>query len=50
VAALIETAAIGLYERCGFRRLNAPFGYYAELPPHRIATSIFYEKPLSAAS
>jgi len=33
------------YERCGFRACG-PFGHYAELPPHRIATSLFYEKPL----
>jgi len=41
--------AIGLYERCGFRR-RAAFGHYADMPPHRIATSIFYEKPLSPAA
>jgi putative acetyltransferase len=40
-----QAAAIGLYERCGFRPCAA-FGHYAELPPHRIATSLFYEKPL----
>ena len=40
-----QDAAIGLYERCGFRRCGA-FGHYAELPPHRIEMSIFYEKNL----
>src|SRR5207248_10477342 len=40
-----QAEAIGLYERCGFRACG-PFGHYAELPPHRIATSLFYEKPL----
>ena len=41
----LQAAAIGLYERCGFRPCGA-FGPYATLPPHRIATSLFYEKPL----
>ena len=40
-----QDAAIGLYERCGFRRCGA-FGHYAELPPHRTEMSIFYEKDL----
>jgi putative acetyltransferase len=40
-----QAAAIGLYERCGFRPCRA-FGHYATLPPHRIAASLFYEKPL----
>ena len=40
-----QDAAIGLYERCGFRRCAA-FGNFAELPPHRIEMSIFYEKHL----
>jgi putative acetyltransferase len=40
-----QAAAIGLYEGCGFRPCAA-FGHYANLPPHRIATSLFYEKPL----
>src|SRR5436853_4853472 len=38
-----QAAAIGLYEGCGFRACGA-FGQYAELPSHRIATSLFYEK------
>jgi putative acetyltransferase len=42
---IFQDAAIGLYERCGFRRCKA-FGHYAELPPHRIEMSIFYEKDL----
>jgi putative acetyltransferase len=41
----LQTAAIGLYEQCGFRLCGA-FGPYAELAPHRIMTSLFYEKPL----
>jgi putative acetyltransferase len=40
-----QAAAIGLYEGYGFRSCG-PFGHYAELPPHRIAASLFYEKPL----
>ncbi len=40
-----QAAAIGLYEGCGFRPCGA-FGHYAALPPHRIAASLFYEKPL----
>jgi putative acetyltransferase len=41
----LQAAAIGLYQGCGFRACGA-FGHYATLPPHRIATSLFYEKPL----
>ena len=41
----LQVAAIGLYEGWGFTACG-PFGHYAELPPHRIATSLFYEKPL----
>ncbi len=41
----LQAAAIGLYEGSGFRACG-PFGHYAELAPHRIATSLFYEKPL----
>ncbi len=41
----LQAAAIGLYEGCGFRACG-PFGHYARLPPHRIATSLFYEKRL----
>jgi putative acetyltransferase len=40
-----KAAAIGLYEGYGFRSCAA-FGHYAALPPHRIAASLFYEKPL----
>jgi len=40
-----QAPAIGLYEGYGFRRCGA-FGHYAGLPPHRIAASLFYEKPL----
>jgi len=41
----LQTPAIKLYESAGFLSCNA-FGPYAELPPRRIATSLFYEKPL----
>jgi putative acetyltransferase len=41
----LQTAAIGLYEGCGFRACG-PFGGYAALAPHRIAASLFYEKAL----
>jgi putative acetyltransferase len=40
-----QAAAIGLYEGYGFRPCGA-FGHYAGLPPHMIAASVFYEKPL----
>ena len=40
-----QAAAIGLYEGYGFRLCGA-FGHYTDLPPHRIAASLFYEKPL----
>jgi GNAT superfamily N-acetyltransferase len=40
-----QTEAVGLYERCGFCRC-IPFGHYADLPPHRIEASLFYEKQL----
>ena len=40
-----QAAAIGLYEGYGFRPCDA-FGHYAGLPPHMIAASLFYEKPL----
>jgi putative acetyltransferase len=40
-----QVPAIRLYEGRGFRRCAA-FGAYAEMPPQRIETSIFYEKPL----
>jgi putative acetyltransferase len=40
-----QTAAIGLYERSGFRE-RGPFGHYSDLPADAIDTSVFYEKPL----
>jgi len=40
-----QAAAIRLYEGYGFRRCVA-FGDYATLEPHRIAASLFYEKPV----
>ncbi|GAC1546989.1 MAG: GNAT family N-acetyltransferase [Vulcanimicrobiaceae bacterium] len=44
-----QHAALRLYERAGFRRCTA-FGHYAALLPHEIATSVFLEKDLSAAT
>jgi putative acetyltransferase len=41
----LQAAAIRLYESCGFWTCG-PFGHYAELEPHRIAVSLFYEKRL----
>ena len=41
----LQAPAIGLYEQCGFQACG-PFGHYAELAPHRIAASLFYEKAL----
>ena len=41
----LQSAAIGLYERCGFKACG-PFGHYATLEPHRVAASLFYEKAL----
>ena len=35
--------ALRFYEGAGFRR-RGPFGPYADLPPHAIETSLFYEK------
>jgi len=40
-----QSAAIQLYEGFGFQPCG-PFGHYADLPPHRIAASLFYEKSL----
>jgi putative acetyltransferase len=40
-----QAAAMRFYERLGFRRCGA-FGEYAAMPPHAIAASVFYEKPL----
>jgi putative acetyltransferase len=44
-----QPAAITLYERAGFTRCAA-FGDYLTLPPASIATSLFYEKRLTAAA
>jgi len=41
-----QHAAIRLYERAGFRRC-APFGAYSAMAPEAIATSVFYDKPLT---
>jgi putative acetyltransferase len=37
--------ALRFYEKAGFRRCDA-FGAYLEMPPHTIATSIFFEMRL----
>jgi putative acetyltransferase len=42
-----QLAALRFYERSGFSRCAA-FGAYAAMEPHRIVTSIFYEKLLDA--
>jgi putative acetyltransferase len=42
-----QLAAIRVYTRAGFSR-GAAFGHYAEMPPEKIAASIFFEKHLSA--
>jgi putative acetyltransferase len=44
-----QFAAIRLYERAGYRQCDA-FGDYASMPDSAIATSIFYEKRLAAAT
>jgi putative acetyltransferase len=41
----LQTAAIGLYERCGFHPCG-PFGDYAAMTPDRIEASLFFEKRL----
>src|SRR5262245_38584819 len=35
--------ALRFYEGAGFQR-REPFGHYANMPPHAIETSLFYEK------
>jgi putative acetyltransferase len=40
-----QAEAIALYRGAGFTACG-PFGPYAEMEPHRIATSLFYEKRL----
>lgn len=42
-----QFAAIRFYERAGFRVCDV-FGEYAKMPPHAIATSVFFEKRLTA--
>ncbi|GAC1423353.1 MAG: GNAT family N-acetyltransferase [Candidatus Velthaea sp.] len=44
-----QLAAIRLYERAGFRRCGV-FGHYASMAPQAIATSVFFEKQLTAAT
>ena len=41
-----QVAAMRFYERAGFRRCAA-FGPYAAMPPHAIASSVFFEKLLN---
>jgi len=40
---LYQEEALRFYEGAGFRRCGA-FGPYADMPPHAIETSLFYEK------
>ena len=40
-----QAAAMRFYERCGFSRCEA-FEPYASMPPHKIITSVFMEKPI----
>ena len=40
---LYQAEALRFYENAGFRRCGA-FGPYADMPPHAIETSLFYEK------
>jgi len=40
---LYQADALRFYEGAGFRRCGA-FGPYADMPPHAIETSLFYEK------
>jgi len=42
-----QLAAIRFYQRSGFQRCG-PFGEYASMSPHSIATSVFFEKCLAA--
>jgi putative acetyltransferase len=42
---LYQQEAQRFYEGAGYKRCG-PFGSYAQLPPHAIQTSLFYEKPL----
>ncbi|MDQ6766238.1 MAG: GNAT family N-acetyltransferase [Candidatus Eremiobacteraeota bacterium] len=44
-----QFAAIRFYERAGFQRCDA-FGQYASMAPAAIATSVFFEKRVSAAT
>jgi putative acetyltransferase len=40
-----QQEALKFYEGAGYRRCG-PFGPYAQMPPHAIETSLFYEKAL----
>jgi putative acetyltransferase len=44
-----QLAALRFYERSGYRRCDA-FGAYATMPPHKIATSVFFEKRIYGAA
>ena len=42
---MYQQEALRFYERAGYKRCG-PFGPYAQMPPHAIETSLFYEKRL----
>jgi putative acetyltransferase len=42
---MYQEEALRFYERAGYKPCG-PFGPYAQMPPHAIATSRFYEKRL----
>jgi putative acetyltransferase len=44
-----QRAAMRFYERCGFRRCAA-FAPYTAMPAHAIATSVFFEKPITPSA
>jgi hypothetical protein len=44
---LYQAEALRFYEAAGFRRCG-PFGPYADMPPHAIETSLFYEKAIES--
>lgn len=43
-----QYAAMRLYERTGFMKCSA-FGAYAEMAPHEVATSVFFEKRIGSS-
>jgi len=44
-----QVAALRFYQRAGFR-ICAPFGVYTEMAPQAVATSVFLQKQLTAAT